>query len=621
MKPKEVARLLELIKYFTFTNRKGLSEPGARIILTSKADVGKTEAIEEKEIELPSRIFNIESLVIDYGAEYSSSRQSKEIKIYFGKKPTEGPVIGSGPDREYKITTDPDGLMTPAITQEYTKGGNSFTRYIFPSDQDGTYLHSYAKYNDWYQTTLKDIDESYSRQLSITILVESSSTTGFESFLNESLTDWRSRFTTDTNNAKSGNFNWFSLYDPKIYEKELSFEDRISILNYMVYSLSWPFIFDGVPGVNGVDEYELFIALITSTSKEDGEKLYNYMFEVDSLTGNTNLDIYKEKLPEKLYDVVIKTIIKFFYSTKTLAQFKAEFRDYLLYPIGFYEKLGSRLTFNINTQEYDDETGPYRLGVKYDTSAFVDVDTGNLKIKVNSAYRYKENYGLNRIEYEKFTFIGQNEEWNFDEILYVTSFLSNQKLDGIDIPNGSVMPIPAFALSWLVEKNEDTEDIIDLLEEGATLAGIFFPVLDIFIGVEAIYSIKSIYNILGLGFTLIGNTLSAGLKNQIELYDEYKSTSLGYTYTEGKDFLETYYLLSAIYGGISLKNAIKEAKTIEDKAKLLLDFETLLGAKAIVDDFNTFMDLKYPSEPNILKNEMNQLQIDYNSLKYLKNVK
>ncbi|WP_162174273.1 hypothetical protein [Flavobacterium daejeonense] len=48
-----------------------------------------------------------------------------------------------------------------------------------------------------------------------------------------------------------------------------------------------------------------------------------------------------------------------------------------------------------------------------------------------------------------------------------------------------------------------------------------------------------------------------------------------------------------------------------------------MTAKGTLDDFKDFMDLHYPSENlesfNIIKNEMNQLQIDYESYKFLKN--
>lgn len=611
MKPKEVARLLELIKYFTFTNRIGLSEPGSRIILTSKADVGKTEEIEDKQIKLPNRIVNIESLVIDYGAEYSSSLKSKEIKIHFGKKAIEGSIIGSGPDHHFDTIINGYGLMTPSIIQEHIKDGNSFRRYIFPSELE----YNYKIYNDWLQTTLKDIGQRYSRQRSMTILVEQSSTPGFESFLNESLTDWRSRFTTDTINAKSGNFNWFSLYDSKIYEYELSFEDRISILNYMVYSLDWDYIFEGYGGgINGVDEYELFASLITSTSKDDGKKFYDYMFTIDSLTGKTNLLVYKEKLSDdKLYDALLKTLMKFFYSEKSIAELISGFRDYLLYPIGLYEKLGSSYaTFNLKTDEYVDP-GSYILGVKYKISTEENIDTGKLIIRVNSAYRYKENTRLYRLEFEDFNSIGANEVWNFDEVLYVTSFLSNQKLEGLNIPYGSVMPIPAFALPWLVERNNETEDIIDLIEEAATYTGIIFPVFQISEGVSVIY------NIIGIGFTLVNNALDAGLRNQILQYDDFQSNALGQPYTKGINALETYYLFSTIFGGISLRNAIKNA---ENKIKVLLEFETLLGIKGTLDDINSFMELRHPGENvdslNIIRNQMNQLQIDYNSYQFLR---
>ncbi|MNQ73492.1 hypothetical protein D3C85_882230 [compost metagenome] len=277
-----------------------------------------------------------------------------------------------------------------------------------------------------------------------------------------------------------------------------------------------------------------------------------------------------------------------------------------------YEKYGGgNITFNLDTEE-DATPGPYILGVKYDISTVVDVETGNLKIKVNSAYRYKENASLHRLEFEGFNNnIGKNEEWQFDEIIYATSFLSNKKLEGLDIPYASVIPIPAFALPWLVEKNNETEDIIDLIEEGATYVGVIFPIFEIFEGVNIIY------NLIGIGFTLTSNILDAGLADQIQRFDDFQSNALGHPYTKGRDFLDTYYLFSAIYGGISLGKAIEKA---DNKIKVLIEFENLLGIKGVIGDIKSYMALheENPDAFIIIENEMNQLEIDCKSYRFLK---
>lgn len=200
----------------------------------------------------------------------------------------------------------------------------------------------------------------------------------------------------------------------------------------------------------------------------------------------------------------------------------------------------------------------------------------------------------------------------------MTSFLSNQKLEGLDIPYGSVIPIPAFALPWLVDRNYSTEDIFDLIEKAVTFAGVVFPIIKIFEGVSILY------NIIGLGFTLTSNTLGVGLANQIQRFDDYQSGILGHPYTKGRDFLSIYSLISSIYGGVNLGIAIGKADGIKEKIKIFSEFETLWGIRGTLNDFNAFME-EQPDENidslNIIKNEMNLLDSDINRFQFLKEKK
>ncbi|WP_158729835.1 MULTISPECIES: hypothetical protein [unclassified Flavobacterium] len=605
---KETARYLEFIKYFTLKQKS--------IKTTTKANVEKVEKIKDKYIQLSgNNSFNIESIIIDFGADYSSSLQEKEQHFYFAKNPINN--LGN-----YKIIQDPDGLMKPAIINDYVKDGKSFKRYIFPSNEDNTYSFDYKLFDEWYQTTLVDIDKNYSRPRSLNILVEQSSTGVFDIFLNETFPEWKSRFTTAKDLAISGEFYWFSLYDPRIYEYELSFEDRKSILNYMVYSLYWPIIIEGIDGTNNVDEYELFTSLITIANKADSAKLYNYMFAIgDSSTQKTNLQIYEDKLPSKLYDILLKTLISSFYQTKELSELQNGFRKDLLYPIGFLEKgsweMGYSTYFDLDEQK-EKGAGPFRLGVKYNIEI-----TNNLSIHIKSAVRYRYNYipYFKRIEYEQCKFIGDGTPiLKYDDVIYVSPFLANEEFNGLNIAYGNIMPIPAFALKWLVDQNEDTKNIIDLIERGATLAGVIFPILEIY---QAAFLIDIVYESIGLGFTLASNTLGAGLQDQIKKYDESKSTS-GNPYRKGQELLSYYYLLSSLYGLHGIKNAISDA-AVKDKIKVLFQFETILSAKGVRDDFRSYMSLQHPDDNidsfNIMSNDIDQIEKEFNKYKYLRNQK
>lgn len=611
---KQTARYLEFIKYFTL---KKMS-----IRTTTKANVEKVEKIKTTDelVQLSgNKNFKIESIIIDFGADYSSL-QEKEQNFYFAKYPI---LDNSDNLHKYKIIENPDGLLTPAIINNYVKDGRSFKRYIFPSNEDNTYSFEYKLFDEWHQTTLVDIDKNYSRPRSLNILVEQSSTGVFENFLNETLEEWKSRYTIAKNRALSGDFYWFNLYDSRIYAYELSFEERKTMLNYMVYNLDWPIIIDGIEGINKVDDYELFTSLITTTNKVDSSKLYKYMFSIgDSSTQKTNLEIYKDKLPRKLYDILLKTLINSFYQTKELSELQKGFKEYLLYPIGFLEKgtfeMGFQTYFDLDEQKQKG-TGPFRLGVKYDIEV-----ANNLSVHIKSAVRYRYNYipYFNRIEYEQVKFIGDGTTiLNYDDVIYISPFLANQELNGLNVPYSAIIPIPAFALKWLVDQNEETQNIIDLVEKGAALAGLIFPILKIY---QAVFLIEVVCESIGLGFTLASNLLGAGVADQIKKYDESKSTANS-PYRKGQELLSYYYLLSSLYGLKGIKNAISDAETIKDKVKVLFQFETILSAKGVRDDFKTYMNLQHPDENidsfNIISNDIDQIQIEFNKYKYLKNQK
>lgn len=588
MNAKQIARQLELIKYFTL--RK------SAIYFNINANVDQDKEIENEYVQLSGNFsFRFESIIVDYAKSYSSNLKQKTLQLFFSKKPNEN-------SSNFELIDDPNGLMTPAIINDYIKDGYNFKRYIFPSN------YNYETYSEWYSDTSMDIDKRATRSYSMNIIVDEFSVPAFNSFLNESYSQWKIRFNTAKDQAILGNLYWFSLYDPKIYQYELSFEDRKKILDYMAYSLSWAIIFPGYEGINGVDEYELFVSLITNMNDTDGNSFYKYMFTIDELTNKTNLEIYQDKIPSEIFDTLLLTLTKHFYSTKSITEFKNGFRERLLYPIGLYEELGSNLTFNLDEDQYTD-AGPYTLGVKY------KIIDNKIKIKINSALRYRENARLYRLEYERFEIIGKGEELNYNDTIYVTSFLSNQKLKGLDIPYGCVIPIPAFALSWIINKNKESENIIGLIEKGATITGLLMPIIDIIEGVNVIY------NAIGIGFSLFGNALNSGVKDQIEKYDKSKSTP-DHPYTKGSDFLSTYYLLSAIYGGVSLSKTIAEGETIKEKIKILFEFETLLGMKGVLGDINTYIEQNGENSDSLqnINNEMNQLSVDYNKYKYLKNI-
>ncbi len=601
---KETTRLLELIKYFTLIKRS--------IRFTANADATIRE-ISNSKYTKKSGYFNIESIILDYGSDYFSSLQEKEQHIFFGKCPVN--ISGS-----YEIPKDASELITPAITHDYVQLGKSFKRYIFPSTTDSTYTQKYKSYNDWHDKTVVNLHQNYYRTRSFNILIEQNSVDSFNSFLNESYSQWKTRFDQAKEDAKSGNFYYFSLFDPRIYKYELTFTDRIRILEYMIYLMDWPLFGDR----DDVDVSELFISLISNINSTDETMLFNYMFQINPLTGQINLDDYKIKLTGTLYDSLMITLMKHFYSTKTIKEFSDGFDENLFYPVGLLTQYitpdgGPSFPTHLNLDTNDSSgTGLFTVGIKYDIP---DINQNNFKVKINSAIQYRYNTYLKQVEYKKNWLIENRNDLNLTDIIYISPYLSTEKFNGLNIPYGCVIPIPAFALKWFVDQNEYSESGNDYISALALAAAIVFPVFQIFEIVDGIYTlydkIYRLYNIIGVGFTIIGNTLNANFQDQIKRYDESKSTP-GHPYNKGSYFLGIYYLVSSMYGTAGLINAISSA---ENKIKALYEIGNLLGAYGAISDFKSYMSINFPEERldafNSIQKQMNHAKIEYDKYKYL----
>lgn len=601
MNAKQIARQLELIKYFTL--RK------SAIYFNINADIDQDKEIENEYVQLSGNYsFKFESIIVDYAKSYSSNLKQKTLQLYFYKKPNPN-------SSNFELIDDPNGLMTPAIINDYIKDERNYKRYIFPSH------YNHQTYSEWYSDTSMDIDKRATRSYSMNIIVDEFSVPAFNSFLNESLQDWTSRFSDAVQAGILGNFDFLYLYDPRIFKYALTvFEDRKKILTKLLNSTNWY-----LPNIFLTDEFELFVSLINNINDSGAASLYNYMFEIDSATGKTNLHTYKDILPSKLYDELIKALMRFFYfyyqqKEDGIKELVDGFIKERLFPIGFLEKgqleTGLPTYFDLDEQKVKG-TGLFRLGIKYNIKV-----SDNFSVHIESAVRYKYNpiHYLKRIEYEKCPYIGDgNKILNYNDIVYVSPFLANQEFNGLNIPSGSVMPIPAFALKWLIDQNEETQNIIGLVEKAATIAGVIFPILEIY---QAAFIFDIFYEAIGLGFTLISNTLGNGLQDQIKKYDESKSTS-DHPYTKGEELLSYYYLLSSIYGFNGLKNAVSDAKTTKAKLQVLSQFETILSAKGVRDDFRYFMSVNYPEENidifNNFSKDIDEIEKEFNLYKYLQN--
>lgn len=162
MNAKKIARQLELIKYFTL--RK------SAINFNINADIDQDKEIENEYVQLSGNYsFKFESIIVDYAKSYSSDLKQKTLQLYFYKKPNSN-------SSNFELIDDPNGLMTPAIINDYKKDGQNYKRYIFPSH------YNHQTYSEWYSDTLMDIDKRATRSYSMNIIVDEFSVSAFNSF-------------------------------------------------------------------------------------------------------------------------------------------------------------------------------------------------------------------------------------------------------------------------------------------------------------------------------------------------------------------------------------------------------------------------------------------------------
>jgi len=373
--------------------------------------------------------------------------------------------------------------------------------------------------------------------------------------------------------------------------------------------MDWPLFGDR----DNVDVSELFISLITNTNLTDGTMLYNYMFTLNPLTKRIYLKDCEDKLSNKLYDSLIIALLKSFYSTKTIKGLFDGFTMTRLYPIGFYEQTLQEDVpyFDLDTQKFL-QTGkhPIAQGIKYNV-----LEIKNLKIIIDDLVQYRSK--ITRVELEKCKF-PYTKELNFNDVIYITPYLNSEIFKEIKIPYGCIIPIPAFALEWYVDNNEDTGTILEIIGTLTTLGALVFPVSRIAQGIFE--GISYLYSAIGLGFTIINNTLGSGIQDQIKRYDKSKSTP-DHPYMLGSYFLSIYYLLSSLYGTFSLKSSLDEAG---GDIKVLFEAENLIGAYGAISDFRSFMTEFYPGESletfNSISKQMEQIKNEYNKYKYLQSI-
>lgn len=592
---KEIARLFEWIKYVTLI-KSGIN-------FTTNANVDKSEHIKsDKNISLPGYInFTVESIIIDYGADVSKTLKTKEQSIKFLKKPIDV-------NNQLKPYDDPDGLITPTICDDYIKNGVLFKRYVFFSDQSDTYSFQYENYNQWYNNNVMD-SASKNFTNSMTILIDHSNTTSFAQYLNESLQYWRIRFNNAVDLAKSGNFYWFSLYDHRIYNYELSKQDRKIILDKLVLEDYW-----GILDNDNVDEYELFKLLIIDIVNEHALEIYNHMFTIDTVSQKTYLKLYQEKLNQESYNFLMIQILKWFYSTISIQDTKTNFSLSRLYPIGFYSD-----SFNINNFYFTNNhnlsipaSGILKLGVEY----VIDESYLPQSVKVVSSLKYNYNNNRAAIEIDEFQYIGKNQVLNANSIVYITPYLAFKKFEGISIPYGSIIPIPAFVLKWFDNVNTDFTTAMDIIKKVAIVGGFIFPFFKVVEGIEVAAGI------LSMGTAVFDNFLDAGLENQINDYDNSHSTQ-GNPCTSGRDFLAIYTLITTLYGIFNLGKALKSVDSLKEKAKIFVEFENVLEVWNIANGTSSLVVYMHTNHPdnqkfNEIKQQMFDLNTELNKYNFLK---
>lgn len=540
----KLLRLLEFFKYFTLI--------GSKITISSinewveyKNNFGNLLNLDMPEGPLMLKIRNCR-FNLQRPKESSSGKCSITIDL----------------SRDDEGNQDPNKVMKPS--EIFTIGsGSSFKKlYIFHSDEFRLeYMErKTALINNILSTQLSN-DTFWSHPYSV--LIQTPQDYGhFESFMSmpygssEATGTWKYYFNNAVVEAvEDHNFNNFLKYDPRIWAEELSLDDRVKILKYLVADPNW-----GGNSFEGLNGPQFFSQLVITVKEDQKVLLYENFFNDSSILFRNSMSKLQGYEEEKLE--VILFLLKSFWQKISeddnyINQIENLTEDKIM-PVFYWRESYSTAYRQQGPIIYSDY---YSSGV---TIYKIDIRYQGYK---NALYRLSNGTIVENFSFSYETMVG--------------GFCCSPVLADVGLMRGRIYPLPAFAIVEMHKIFSEKIAFSQLVSDIVNVVSVMLPFFKLVQGIKVLGNLTTI-GLAMMGIVLDNSNLSETLKGD----------------PVGERFLYSYIFISTFYSG---KGIYKSAQV--NKLFMFSDYETLMNLWGLFQNTQLYIYLNTQEEDYNLKNE------------------
>ncbi|MDF0720105.1 hypothetical protein P0M11_08845 [Kaistella sp. PBT33-4] len=407
-----------------------------------------------------------------------------------------------------------------------------------------------------------------------------SSIADFEGFMNMTQNIWQQHFddavsaASNTNNLDR-NFEYILKYHPDILKKNLSYQDRVNLLEVLAYHELWDFL-------DEVDEQEFALLLLETVPPNEEYALYQHMFELNQQHNTILFKALEEKFDETGNLRFVLHLMKIKYNSVLTSGGTQALENYITTIPAHYTVPIRTIKKNlINLYGPDPE-----------------IILLNDKIHINKIDYYGGNPGIPiQFNPNEDPFSHLYNDFQYEEMLNV---LIRYEQKDLGLPEGKILPIPAFALKGFSEGISEDVTWKDIIQKFVETLSIILPFYKLtYIIHEGVFLWSEVAGTsVSLGNAITSTYISSFLEQEIKNSDS----------VNGKRFLQAYNYVKFLYANKDLPKAIKDGNVLA-----LLDGENLM---TLWDDYYTINQAVYDSintiESRNLKQELDEIKKEIN---------
>lgn len=384
----------------------------------------------------------------------------------------------------------------------------------------------------------------------------------FESFMSmpygsdESTGTWKYYFNNAVVEAvEDHNFNNFLKYDPRIWAEELSLDDRVKILKYLVADPNW-----GGNSFEGLNGPQFFSQLVITVKEDQKVLLYENFFNDSSILFRNSMSKLQGYEEEKLE--VILFLLKSFWQKISeddnyINQIENLTEDKIM-PVFYWRESYSTAYRQQGPIIYSDY---YSSGV---TIYKIDIRYQGYK---NALYRLSNGTIVENFSFSYETMVG--------------GFCCSPVLADVGLMRGRIYPLPAFAIVEMHKIFSEKIAFSQLVSDIVNVVSVMLPFFKLVQGIKVLGNLTTI-GLSMMGIVLDNSNLSETLKGD----------------PVGERFLYSYIFISTFYSG---KGIYKSAQV--NKLFMFSDYETLMNLWGLFQNTQLYIYLNTQEEDYNLKNE------------------